>query len=120
MYHCILIHSSADGHLGCSHVLAIVNSAGRRILNHWISREIQVLPFYVFYCFSFCSRAGQLVASYLPNQGLNWCSLQWMFGLLTTGLRGKSTFIIPFLIQSPLTLLDIASTNNHFQRSFNL
>ena len=27
MYHSFLIHSSADGHLGCVHVLAIVNSA---------------------------------------------------------------------------------------------
>ena len=26
MYHNFLIHSSADGHLGCYHVLAIVNS----------------------------------------------------------------------------------------------
>ena len=26
MYHCFLIHSSADGHLGCFHVLAIKNS----------------------------------------------------------------------------------------------
>ena len=48
MYHSFLIHSSADGHLGCFHVLAIVNSAGRRILNHWIAREIQVLLFYIF------------------------------------------------------------------------
>ena len=27
MYHSFLIHSSADGHLGCLHVLAIINSA---------------------------------------------------------------------------------------------
>ena len=27
MYHSFLTHSSADGHLGCFHVLAIVNSA---------------------------------------------------------------------------------------------
>ena len=27
MYHSFLIHASADGHLGCFHVLAIINSA---------------------------------------------------------------------------------------------
>ena len=27
MYHSFVIHSSADGHLGCFHVLAIINSA---------------------------------------------------------------------------------------------
>ena len=27
MYHYFLIHSSADGHLGCFYVLAIINSA---------------------------------------------------------------------------------------------
>ena len=27
MYHTFLIHSCADGHLGCFHVLAIINSA---------------------------------------------------------------------------------------------
>ena len=35
MYHSFLIHSSADGHLGCFHVLAMINSAAvlRLVLN---------------------------------------------------------------------------------------
>ena len=40
MYHNFFIHSSVDGHLGCSHVLAIVNSAA---LNNGIPVSLSIL-----------------------------------------------------------------------------
>ena len=52
MYHIFFIYSSVDGHLGCFHVLAIVNSAA-------MNTEVHV-PFELWFCLDICPGVGLL------------------------------------------------------------
>ena len=72
MYHNFFIHSSVDGHLGCFHVLAIVNSAA-------VNNGIHV-------SFSILVSLGYIPRSGIPSitfEETNLCSLS-IFGFLIT------------------------------------
>ena len=64
-YHSFLIHSSADGHLGCYHVLDIVNSA---VMNIGVHVSLSILVFSV--CMPSSGIAGSYgssISSFLRN-----------------------------------------------------
>ena len=54
MYHIFFIHSSIDGHLGCFHVFAIVNSASG---NSGVHISFQIM---VFFSLDICLGVGLL------------------------------------------------------------
>ena len=70
MYHSFLIHSSADGHLGCFHVLAMINSAAMNIGVHVSLSDLVSLVSLLFNMLSrlaitFFPRSKHLLISWL-------------------------------------------------------
>ena len=53
MYHIFFIHSTIDGHLGCFHILAVVNSAAVHIGVHVSFLNYDFLMVYVLFIFEF-------------------------------------------------------------------
>uniref|UniRef100_A0A8C6B9I8 Uncharacterized protein n=1 Tax=Monodon monoceros TaxID=40151 RepID=A0A8C6B9I8_MONMO len=63
MYHIFFIHSSVDGHFGCFHVLAIVNSAA---MNTGVHVSFQIMVF----------------SRYMPRSGIAGLYGSFMFSIL--------------------------------------
>ena len=67
MYHSFLIHSSADGYLGCFHVLVIINSA---VMNIGVHMPLQ---FWFPQCVFSALNVSPLTQTIAPMWGLDPC-----------------------------------------------
>ena len=73
MYHSFLIHSSANGHLGCFHVLGIINSAA---MNIGVHESLSILVFLV--CMPSSGIAGSYGSSELtPKKDVHFIIGDW-------------------------------------------
>ena len=83
MYHSFLIHSSADGHLGCFHVLAIINSAA---MNTGVHVSLSDLVS------SVCMPRSGIAGSYGSSISSKMINFMYIYILLQFLLKGKKSY----------------------------
>ena len=76
MYHSFLIHSSADKHLGCFHVLAIINSATMSVWKTEKETQMYRTDFWTLWEKARVGCSEKIALKQVYYQGWNWSPAQ--------------------------------------------
>ena len=100
MCHIFFIHASVDGHLGCFHILTVVNRAAMNILVHdsfYFFYKFINYFIYFWLCWVFVSVQGLSLVAASRGHSSSWCtglSLSRPLLLRSTGSRRAGSVVV--------------------------